>query len=204
MTACRLQRWAIILSAYHYEVKYQPSAQHGNADGLSCLPLQEVQPAQDDEAEIVCALEERQFQAFPIRKTDIKAATVRDPVPSQVYSFCARGRPTTSHSLDKKLIPFFNKRLQLTTHNGCLIWDLRVVIPSQYQKSILELLHEGHPGMCRMKSLARLHVWWPSVDTDIESHVKSCVNCAETAKDPTIGTITSMGFSSQTMATSTH
>ena len=36
-----------------------------------------------------------------------------------------------------------------------------------------------------MKSLARLHVWWPSLDTDIESHVKSCVNCAETAKDPT-------------------
>ena len=39
--------------------------------------------------------------------------------------------------------------------------------------------------MSRMKSLAQLHVWWPSLDTDIESHVKSCVNCAETAKDPT-------------------
>ena len=107
------------------------------------------------------------------------------PVLSQVYSFCARGWPTTSHSLDKKLIPFFNKRLQLTTHNGCLLWGLRVVIPSRYQRSILELLHEGHPGMSRMKSLARLHVWWPSLDTDIESHVKPCVNCAETAKDPT-------------------
>ena len=47
------------------------------------------------------------------------------------------------------------------------------------------MLHEGHPGISRMKSLARLHVWWPSLDTDIESHVKSCVNCAETAKDPT-------------------
>ena len=39
MTASRLQRWAIILSAYDYEVRYQPSAQHGNADGLSRLPL---------------------------------------------------------------------------------------------------------------------------------------------------------------------
>ena len=76
------------------------------------------------------------------------------PVLSQVYSFCARGWPTTSHSLDKKLIPFFEERLQLTTRNGCLLWGLQVVIPSQYQKSILDLLHEGHPGMSRMKSLA--------------------------------------------------
>ena len=30
-----------------------------------------------------------------------------------------------------------------------------------------------------MKSLARLHVWWPSLDSDIESCVKSCV------KEPT-------------------
>ena len=36
-----------------------------------------------------------------------------------------------------------------------------------------------------MKSLARLHVWWPSIDTDIESFVKSCVNCAKSAKEPT-------------------
>ena len=29
----------------HYPLKYQPSVQHGNADGLSHLPLQEVQYA---------------------------------------------------------------------------------------------------------------------------------------------------------------
>ena len=120
MTASRLQRWAIILSAYDYEVKYQPSSQHGNADGLSRLPLQEVQHTQDVEAEFFCALEEQQFQALPIRETDIKAATARDPVLSQVYSFCARGWPTTSHFLDKKVIPFFNKHLQLTTCNAGL------------------------------------------------------------------------------------
>ena len=31
MVSSRLQRWAIILSAYEYEVKYRPSMQHGNA-----------------------------------------------------------------------------------------------------------------------------------------------------------------------------
>ena len=39
MAASRLQRWAIILSAYNYEVKYQPTDKHGNADALSRSPL---------------------------------------------------------------------------------------------------------------------------------------------------------------------
>jgi len=50
------------LSLYDCDVKYHLSTQHDNADGLSCLPLQAVQPDKDDEAEVVCALEEQQFQ----------------------------------------------------------------------------------------------------------------------------------------------
>ena len=39
LAAARLQRWAWILSAYTYEIKFRPTGDHGNADGLSCLPL---------------------------------------------------------------------------------------------------------------------------------------------------------------------
>ena len=39
MAAARLQRWAILLSAYQYEVEFRPTGKHGNADGLSCLPF---------------------------------------------------------------------------------------------------------------------------------------------------------------------
>ena len=38
-------------------------------------------------------------------------------------------------------------------------------------------LHLNHPGMVRMKSLARLHVWWPSLDPDVEQIVRNCANC---------------------------
>ena len=48
MAASRLQRWAIILSSYDYDVKYQPSILHGNADGLSRLPLQKESLEQND------------------------------------------------------------------------------------------------------------------------------------------------------------
>ena len=49
---------------------------------------------------------------------------------------------------------------------------------------MLNLLHAGHPGTTRMKSLARLHVWWPNIDKDIEYHTNACTSCATAARDP--------------------
>ena len=40
LAAARLQRWAIQLAAYNYDIEFRTTAQHGNADGLSRLPLQ--------------------------------------------------------------------------------------------------------------------------------------------------------------------
>lgn len=39
LAAARMQRWALILAAYTYEIQYKPSKQHGNADALSPLPI---------------------------------------------------------------------------------------------------------------------------------------------------------------------
>lgn len=50
-------------------------------------------------------------------------------------------------------------------------------IPERYRQDVLEELHVSHPGMVRMKSLARLHVWWPGLDSDIETKVSQCGPC---------------------------
>ena len=39
LSAARLQRWAVILSAYNYKIEYKSTQTHSNADGLSRLPL---------------------------------------------------------------------------------------------------------------------------------------------------------------------
>ena len=39
------------------------------------------------------------------------------------------------------------------------------------------MLHEGHPGISRMKALARSYVWWPGMDQQLENRVKLCEQC---------------------------
>ena len=40
VAAARMQRWALLLSAYSYSIKFRPTEAHCNADGLSRIPLQ--------------------------------------------------------------------------------------------------------------------------------------------------------------------
>ncbi len=45
-------------------------------------------------------------------------------------------------------------------------------------------LHETHPGIVRMKALARSYVWWPGIDKDLEAKVHGCLHCQENQKAP--------------------
>ena len=41
MAAARMQRWAILLSAYYYTLKYCGGPENSNADFFSCFPSNE-------------------------------------------------------------------------------------------------------------------------------------------------------------------
>ena len=53
------------------------------------------------------------------------------------------------------------------------------MIPEALKSRMLEQLHQGHPGITRMKALTRSFVWWPGVDQQLEQKVKSCINCQQ-------------------------
>ena len=59
-----------------------------------------------------------------------------------------------------------------------------VVISAQGQKAVLRELHSAHPGMTTMKSLARMYLWWPGLDKDIEESVHSCNECQLNQSNP--------------------
>lgn len=177
IAAARLQRWALILSAYSYDIVYKGSSHHMNADCLSRLPIH-TDHAGDEES----IYHYTHVGELPVTSQEIAAATGKDPVLSRVLEFTQRGWPNTVD--DDRLKPFFSRRHELSVEQDVLIWGLRVIIPGCLQTQILTELHDGHIGMSRMKSLARSYFWWPRLDQDIESLVRSCNACLHTRNQP--------------------
>ena len=79
---------------------------------------------------------------------------------------------------------FSKHKLELSTLNGCIIYGSRVLIPSQGRQQMLAELHQAHPGVNRMKSLARMYFWWPGLTKDIEKLDKECAKCQENQSNP--------------------
>ena len=181
LASARLQRWALTLSAYKYQIRYKPGKDNSNADVLSRLPLPESPSTVPLPEETVFLMDT--LQASPVNATQIKNWTNTDPVLSHVRDLVLKGWVNTA---DKQLQPFQQRQNELSVHAGCILLGSRVVIPSAGHQKILELLHQGHPGITRMKGLARSFVWWPGMDSDLEEKVKSCPNCQQNQKTPEV------------------
>ena len=58
-----------------------------------------------------------------------------------------------------------------------ILWGSRIIVPKPGREQLLSLLHDGHPGISKMKGLARNYVWWSNINADIEAQVKRCNQC---------------------------
>lgn len=63
------------------------------------------------------------------------------------------------------------------------MWGQRVVIPKVHQSAVLTALHANHPGIVRMKPLARSYLWWPKIDENIKQTIKQCSMCQQMRPD---------------------
>ncbi|KAL2095791.1 hypothetical protein ACEWY4_007939 [Coilia grayii] len=178
--SARLQRWALLLMQYQYTLAYKPGALIAHADGLSRLPLPYTAPDPTTPPELVCLMQ--QLQTAPITSGQLKDWTRRDPLLARVCLYVTRGWPLTCPASD--FLPYFKRRDELTVEDGVLLWGLRVIIPPRGRKVLMEELHEAHPGVSRMKAVARAYMWWPGLDTALEDLVKSCTACQQIRNAP--------------------
>ena len=185
VAANRLQRWAIILATYTYEILYKPTAKHGNADTLSRLPVSDEQLEEDYSLESeLNHIHSLQLEQLPLRATDVAKATEDDTVLARVYQFIKQGWPESKSKLEKALHPYFVKRFEFTIQSGCILHGSQVVIPSSLRKAVMSELHDAHTGIVKMKSIARMYVWWPSLNQEIEDCARKCHHCQRFKKDP--------------------
>ena len=177
--SARIARWALRLSAYNYTIQYKSTSSIGHADALSRLPLPASRECDHQPAEMVCLLQSVE-EEFAMDSSRIASLTSRDALLSRVR----RAVETGAWPDEDDIRPFFHRRDELTELRGVLMWGSRVVIPQKAQEHVLTELHEGHPGVSRMKSVARSCVWWAHLDRDIERYVRSCASCQQTRPLP--------------------
>jgi len=155
LTAARMQRWRLILSAYDYNIEYRRSTDHANADALSRLPDASSEPG--DEVQDFPIHQVSFADELPVLAKYISEATRKDPILSKVVEYIQNGWP--SKVTDDQYMPFYRRRSELSADQGCLLWGLRVVIPLRFRKRLLNELHDEYHGIVRKKGLARCYLW---------------------------------------------
>ncbi|XP_055589955.1 uncharacterized protein K02A2.6-like [Uranotaenia lowii] len=194
-TANRLQRWALMLLNYDFDFRYVSTNEFGCADMLSRLIDRTKQPEEDYivaaislEEDMVSIIHDTVHQV-PVSFAAIQTATKTDKALQTVLKFIRDGWPTDPRSITNPDVrPYLNRRDSLTHVDGCILFHERVVVPSKFRKQILNQFHRGHPGMVRMKSIARSFVYWPGIDKDIEDFIRRCTPCCTAGKTPTKST----------------
>lgn len=175
----RIQRWCLKLSQYNYEFQYSKGSNNVTSDCLSRLPLP-VTVKEYEPYELVCTVNE--VDSGLITWEHIKEHTNKDPDLIQLKNFIRNGAPDriTNPTLSKfkSLIP------QLSIMKECIMFQSRVFIPEHLRQTVLEHLHENHPGISGMKALARSLIWFPGLDKDIENLVNSCAVCQSVRSRP--------------------
>ncbi|XP_024877300.1 uncharacterized protein K02A2.6-like [Temnothorax curvispinosus] len=185
MAASRLQNWSHFLSAFNYKVECIGTKDNIVADTLSRLPTNYV-----EQNEILDSVPSYSYLHYAIQSKitclDYKAReTSKDKVLSLVKRMVTNRWPERKiNAWTEELKPYALRRDELSTEKECLMWGQRVIIPSKLRSDIIEKLHESHFGVVQMKSMARLVVWWPKIDSYIEERVKTCKYCIEVNDSP--------------------
>ncbi|KAL4134936.1 hypothetical protein QTP88_006616 [Uroleucon formosanum] len=70
-----------------------------------------------------------------------------------------------------------DKLTELTVEDGLVYFNKRVVIPRVVRGEMLRRIHESHQGIEKSKQLAKQHVYWPGIMSDITNLVLTCLVC---------------------------
>lgn len=126
-------------------------------------------------------------QHLPLKFREIAIATQQDTVMKQVLGYVCDGCLQSRHIKCEGRRKFYPIRDSLSTTGNAITYRDRIVIPACQRAQVLMSLHNTHQGIGRTKALVRGYVYWPGIDANIEAMIQKCRPCAEAAKNPAKG-----------------
>ena len=168
--SARIERWVLRLQPYSFTVRYLPG--HKNvADSLSRLTkIGKTKPRNlaEEYANFVAST------AVPRAMTakEIEEASARDEELVMVGKCIKTGNWDAVECAHYKPV-----REELCMVGNIVLRGTRIVVPKKLRARVIEVGHEGHQGILKMKQRLRTKVWWPGIHKEAETFCKSCHGC---------------------------
>ena len=169
--SARIQRWYLKLSQFTYNFMYSKGKDNVTSDFLSRMPLPQSVNVHEP-YEMVFAIDS--LENLSINCDLVKKHTDDDKMLVDLKNVLISGEVIGN---DSPLKMFKNHVSKMSILQGCIMYGARVLIPTTLRSRVMELIHEGHPGIVAMKNIARSLIWFPGIDEKITKFVQMCHDC---------------------------
>ena len=105
------------------------------------LPFPTDDTNTDDVVDSTHVFHVTQLEVLPVTAEKVYQRTARDPILPRAYDATMRG---WCDNKNRDLQPYYRRRTELTDHQGCLLWGIRVFIAEILSKDVLNVIHHGH------------------------------------------------------------
>jgi len=108
---------------------------------------------------------------------DIRIATSNDVEFHQLMETIESGFPNDKVDLKPEHRQYYQYRDKLSTFDGVILYNDRIVIPPTLRDHILQSLHSAHQGISQMTSRAESSFFWPGMTSAIAQMRLRCSAC---------------------------
>ena len=111
----------------------------------------------------------------------IRTGTASDETFNSLLDLIESGFPETSSDTPQLLRIYHQYRDQLSTIDGVILYNDRILVPPALRPNVLSTLHSAHQGISSMIARVESSVFWPGITTDIKDIRDRCSHCHRNA-----------------------
>ena len=179
----RLQRLRMKIVSYNFTAQWVKGSLNAGPDALSRYPTMEAVPwdqlAEETAPSIFALAAREQQRELNMRLSEVSEAAEIDTVYQKLKTVINEGFPVSKSHLPKCLADFWRVREDLSIVDDFIVYGCRLLIPFALRNDMLRKLHDSHQGIARTRDRARLAIYWPGIDQDIEKVITACKICQD-------------------------
>lgn len=170
----RLKRLRLKLLTYHLNVYYVPGKLLHFADMLSrnSLNYTEYDKGMNNVVHSVTV----HLPMSSERKFKFINETEKDCILSLLKKYYLEGWPE-ENKISKECKDYYRIKEDIYFESGLAFYQNKIIVPQTLRSYVINLIHEGHPGICKSINKARQLFYWPGLSKEIREHVLKCRTC---------------------------